>query len=227
MFVGSPARDGSPGSEFIRFEAIRFEGTIDDVGPVMNGDFLRITFAFCEFMAISCLVSDRYAQEWRFVACMARGWHGPFFASAGGYGVTSSNSKYQFGGPAFRLMDPTLRKAGCVGCSFVQDIYEGSVGPFLQFELGKSVNVSNLHAEDIESPTILCGSRAVSTGVSISGCFFGTRPDNVKAPAFGEIVWNLVSGAVSIGNVSVGRLHRRDARAVNFVSLGDHEGVTP
>lgn len=226
MFVGA-RRDGAPGTEFLRFEAIRFEGASANVGPVMSGDFLRITFAFCEFIAIGCLTSQIYAQEWRFIGCLARGWRGIFFSAAGGYNVTSSNSKYQFGGAVFKLVDPTLLKSGCVGCSFVQDIFEGSVGPFLQFELGKGVNVSNLHAEDIEQPTIIVGDRAQSVGVSISGCFFGTRPDNVKAADFGEIVWNRVNGGVSIGNVAVGHLHRRDARATNFSSFGDYDGVAP
>lgn len=227
MFVGGSASDGSPGTEFVRFEAVRFEGTSPIAGPVMSGDFLRISFTSCEFIGIACMVSERYAQEWRFIGCIARGWRGPFFAAAGGYGVTSSNSKYQFGGPAFRLVDPTLRKSGCVGCSFMQDIYEGSIGPFLEFELGKGVSIAGLYAEDIENPTIVVGARARSSGVSITGCFFGTRPDNVKAADFGEIMWNNVSGGASIGNVAVGRLHHRDGRAVDFVSLGDHDGVAP
>ena len=226
MFVGEASKDGSPGTEFLRFEAIRFDGSGASTGPVMNGDFLRITFAFCEFLGIACLLSDQYAQEWRFIGCLARGWRGPFFSSAGGYGVTSSNSKYQFGGAAFKLVDPTLRKSGCVGCSFVQDIYEGSVGPFLEFELGKGVSVSNLYAEDIEKSTIVIGSRARSEGISVNGSFFGTRPDNVKSSLFAEIVWNNVSGAVSIGNVATGRLHNRDDRTAGFVSLGDHDATT-
>lgn len=225
MFSGSTNTDGSPGTEFIRFETIRFEATTNNCGPVMTGEFLRVTFILCEFIAISCLITDKYAQEWRFIACVARRWHGPFFSAAGGYAVTSTNCKYQFGGPVFRLVDQTLRTASCVGCSFVQDIYEGSNGPFLELELGKGVAITNLHAEDIESPTIVLGSRARSMGITVSGCFFGTRPDNVKAENFGEIVWNAVSGAVSIGNVAVGRLHQRDERAINFSSIGDHDGV--
>ena len=222
MFVGELARDGSPGTEFLRFEAIRFEAGIPSAGPVMSGDFLRIVFAFCEFIGIACLASDRYAQEWRFINCLARGWRGTFFRSAGGYGVTSTSSKYQFGGAAFRIVDPTLLKSGCVGCSFVQDIFEGSTGPFLEFELGKGVAVTGLYSEANEKPTIMVGGHALSTGISVSGCFFGTREDNRAAPGFAEIHWNKVNGAVSSGNTALGRLHHRDARAANLVSQGDH-----
>jgi hypothetical protein len=217
----------NPTSEFLLLRDLVIRGERAEPASMFGDGLLRVTIESCEFYAIACLTTRGYAQEWSLANCIARGWEGFFFDAAGGYHVTTRGCKFQSGDGGFRLTDPSLATAGCIGCSFQQDIYESCRRSFLEFELGQGVNVNGLYSEGNASPTIKASLKSHSSAVSVTGCFFGTAGEHRSAPDFAEIMWGDVAGGSSIGNVALGRLHAVRAGKPRPTSVGDVASAAP
>lgn len=212
-----------PTSEFVAFENVRFEASHGDVGAsVMTGEFLRVEFTSCDFHAIRCLDSPIFAQEWRFYRCVARYWKGSFFRAAGGYAIVSHGGKYQHGvGRVFEIFDPT-GGAGCVGCSFHQDIVEASLGPFLDASLVQGLSIAGLYSEGNGGPTLRFGSNGPNRGINVSGCFFAPQDANKRLDNFFDIEWGRTVAGFTSGNTALGGLHDNTQAEPGLISSGDH-----
>lgn len=214
LFDSRLANGGAPVSEHVWFQDIRFEALARaTTSSALSEKFLRIRFHDCEFEHIRALASTNYAQEWQFHRCAAHRWPGTFFSSRGGYHITSTGSTYrQGGGDVFEILDPTLQKAGCVGCSFHQDISESNSGSFLKAAVVRGLSIAGLYSEGNASPTLDFESSAANHGISVSGCMFAPQDRNKKNPDFFDVRWGYIEGGHASGNYSTGRLHRRDPR---------------
>lgn len=210
-----------PRSAGFWFSNITFQGRHPEA-TVASGKLLRVTFSHCEFSAIRCLETKLYAQEWAFFACYATRWGGTFFSSAGGYRVISSGSKYQFGGAGFYIVDPTRQKAGCVGCSFLQDSYESNDGPFVTADQARALTVQSLYSEGNNNCVLDFSLKGPNRGIIISGCLFNARDINRAKASFAEIRWGVTVSGTSLSNVSEGRLHGDEQlKSGALTSIGD------
>lgn len=217
-----------PSSEHIWFDQVAFESPSDaSHSTVMTDKFLRIQFHGCEFDRIRALSGTIYAQEWKFSRCVARRWPDAFFSSKGGYHVTSSGSKYQNGsGTVFRVIDESLQEAGCVGCSFHQDVVEANTGSFLRAAIVQGLSIAGLYSEGNYGPTIDIDTRAPNKGVSITGCMFAPQEANKADENFFDIRWGRIEGGHAGGNYSTGRLHHHRAASLSGLAIaGDYAAL--
>ncbi len=221
IFDSAISVEQDPRSAGFWFSNITFQGRHPEA-TVATGKLLRVTFSHCEFSAIRCLKTTLYAQEWAFFACYATRWSGIFFSSAGGYRVISSASKYQFGGSGFYIVDPTRQKAGCVGCSFLQDSYESNDGPFVTADQARALTVQSLYSEGNNDCVLDFSLKGPNRGIIVSGCLFNARDINRAKENFAEIQWGVTLSGTSISNVSEGRLHGGGQMKTGaLISIGD------
>jgi len=198
-----------PTSEHIWFQSIRFERTPSaPLATALSDKFLRVQFHECEFEAIKVLNADRYAQEWHFSRCIAQRWPGAFFSSHGGYHIISQGGKYQNGGGAvFNIVDPTLNSAGCVGCSFHQDVTESNSGSFIRAAVVQGLSVAGLYSEGNHGPTLDFDNAAPNRGISVTGSMFARKDEDRGSSDLFDIRWGRIEAGHAAGNYSTGRLH--------------------
>lgn len=228
LFDSSLGGGSRPQSEYIRFENISFVSkNANGDAFVMSGKFLRVKFVKCHFYKIKCVESNIYTQEWRFENCIVRWWDGIFFKSAGGYNIVSHGTKYQNGGSVFSITDKTARIAGCVGCSFIQDIYEGCTGEFLRANSVLGLSVAGLYAEGNAKSSLIFDGPGTNRGINISGSFFAPPEWTRDDQDFFEIRWgNTISGHSS-GNYCTTKLHDDGYLSPGCLfSIGDYAEIS-
>lgn len=215
----------APLSEHVWFENVRFEAlAAARLAMALSDKFLRVQFHDCEFEGIKAVSGKRYAQEWQFSRCIAQRWSGPFFSSHGGYHVTSTGSKFQNGGGhVFEIVEPALQNAGCVGCSFHQNITEANAGAFLKAAIVQGLSIAGLYSEGNSGSTLDFDNAAPNRGISVSGSFFAPQDQNNARPDFFDILWGRIEAGFASGNFSTGQLHHHRAPTPSALTIqGDY-----
>lgn len=228
LFDSNLEHKTQPMSEHIWFENIRFEASMGaQSATVMSDRFLRIRFNHCEFEGIKVLSGKKYAQEWHFAGCLAQRWPGILFQSYGGYHIVSHNGKYQNGGgTVFEIFDPSLLGAGCVGCSFHQDVAESNTGSFLKAAVIQGLSISGLYSEGNEGPALDFDSRAPNRGISISGSMFSPKQEKKLDKQFFDIHWGRIEAGYASGNFSTARLHYCRKENARYLTVqGDYAAI--
>lgn len=218
----------APMSEHIWFKDIRFEAVATaPLAQAMSDKFLRVRFLDCEFERIRALAGSKYAQEWHFSRCLAQRWSGVFFLAYGGYHIVSNESKYQNGGgDVFRIVDPALQNAGCVGSSFHQDVAEANTGSFLKAAVVQGLSVAGLYSEGNHGPTLHFDNAAANRGISVTGCMFASKDENKARSDFFDILWGRIEAGHASGNYSTGRLHYHRAASPTALTIsGDYAAM--
>jgi len=221
IFDSAAAVTTDPKSEHVGFYNIQFEASDPALAAyVMSKKFLRIGFNNCYFQKIKAYASPIYMQSFRFQGCKAKGWRGPFGHSAILYDCSWVDCTFEAAPTGAGVYTGSAHAV-----RLVNNLFEGSLGPFYQMGAGSGVTIIGNYTEgNTRQDYILTDSpnRGITRGVVFAGNFMQLYAPNLTDEAFWNVAVGDVRGMASAGNYCNGKMFDDSATGHgNLTSVGD------
>ena len=192
----------APVSVGVGFYGLQFYATNNTLAAyVMSPKFGIVTFFDDYFRGIKLVNSSATIQSYRILGgSYALGWTGTFFSALNVYDMSVDNTVFQSGGAGFSVV------GGVYGVRFVNNLFEGSAGPFFSGGGDSGLAITGNYTELNTNPDYTFSTIYGGSGVNFSGNFMQISASNLANASFWDAITGSPATINSSGNYTNGRM---------------------